>query len=81
MARQKKVYLLAGVDPGALFKSEDSGKTWTEFKALSDHPTRKQWNPGAGGLMVHIIVLRLRILGRSLWESPRPACSRLRTAV
>lgn len=49
--------LYAGVDPGALFKSEDSGQTWSEFKTLSDHPTRNHWNPGAGGLMVHSIVL------------------------
>jgi photosystem II stability/assembly factor-like uncharacterized protein len=49
--------LFAGVDPGALFRSDDSGKSWTEFKNLSDHPTRKDWTPGAGGLMVHSIVL------------------------
>ncbi|MGA3244414.1 MAG: exo-alpha-sialidase [Bacteroidota bacterium] len=48
--------LYAGVDPGALFKTEDSGQTWTEFESLSDHPTRKKWAPGAGGLMVHSIV-------------------------
>ena len=48
--------MYAGVDPGALFRSEDSGKTWSEMKSLSDHPTRKQWTPGAGGLMVHSIV-------------------------
>lgn len=46
----------AGVDPGALFKSEDGGQTWKEFKSLSNHPTRKHWTPGAGGLMLHSIV-------------------------
>jgi len=55
-ASEPKV-LFAGVDPGALFKSSDSGKSWTEIKSLSDHPTRKSWNPGAGGLMVHSIVV------------------------
>ena len=45
--------LYAGVDPGALFKSEDGGKNWSEVKSLTNHPTRQQWNPGAGGMMVH----------------------------
>jgi photosystem II stability/assembly factor-like uncharacterized protein len=48
--------LYAGVDPGALFRSEDAGRTWSEVSALTEHPTRSQWNPGAGGLMVHSIV-------------------------
>jgi hypothetical protein len=51
--------LFAGVDPGALFKSEDSWETWSEFKSLSEHPTRKHWNPGAGGLMVHSFAVRV----------------------
>ena len=55
-ANEPKV-LYAGVDPGALFKSEDSGKTWGEVKSLSEHPTKQLWMPGAGGLMVHSIVL------------------------
>ena len=47
--------LYAGVDPGALFWSKDEGKTWDEIPALTDHPTRDKWFPGAGGLMVHSI--------------------------
>lgn len=47
--------LYAGADPGALFRSEDRGNTWTEMTALSRHPTRQKWSPGAGGLMVHSI--------------------------
>ena len=47
--------LYAGVDPGALFRSADSGKTWDEVRPLTDHPTRDKWSPGAGGLMVHSI--------------------------
>jgi photosystem II stability/assembly factor-like uncharacterized protein len=43
----------AGVDPGALFVSDDRGDTWREVPALTDHPTRAKWSPGAGGLMVH----------------------------
>lgn len=49
--------LYAGVDPGALFQSSDGGKTWHEVRALTEHPTRGQWQPGAGGMMVHSISL------------------------
>jgi photosystem II stability/assembly factor-like uncharacterized protein len=47
----------AGVEPAALFKSEDVGQTWHEVPALSHHPTREQWFPGGGGLCLHSIVL------------------------
>jgi len=43
----------AGADPGAFFKSEDGGMSWREVESLTNHPSRKKWNPGAGGLMVH----------------------------
>ena len=43
----------AGVDPASLFRSDDGGATWHEVPGLNDHPTRDQWSPGAGGLMVH----------------------------
>ena len=49
--------LYAGVQPAALFKSADEGDTWDEVKALSDHPTRDQWQPGLGGLCLHSIVV------------------------
>jgi photosystem II stability/assembly factor-like uncharacterized protein len=51
--RAPSVY--AGVDPGALFRSDDHGMTWDEVRSLTDHPTREKWSPGAGGLMVHSI--------------------------
>jgi len=43
----------AGVEPAALFRSEDRGKSWEEVKGLTSHPSRDKWAPGAGGLMVH----------------------------
>jgi photosystem II stability/assembly factor-like uncharacterized protein len=46
-----------GVDPGSLFVTEDGGATWQENVALNTHPTRDRWFPGAGGLIVHSIVL------------------------
>ncbi len=47
----------AGVEPAALFKSTDDGATWSWIEALSNHPTRDKWQPGAGGLCLHTIVL------------------------
>ncbi len=49
--------LYCGVDPACLFRSEDGGQTWTELEGLSTHPTRGQWQPGAGGLIAHSVVL------------------------
>jgi photosystem II stability/assembly factor-like uncharacterized protein len=50
-ADQEGVYV--GVDPATLLRSTDGGHTWEDIRALTDHPTRHQWAPGAGGMMVH----------------------------
>ena len=55
-SEQEPNVLYSGVDPGALFRSDDAGKNWNEMKSLTDHPSRKEWTHGAGGLMVHSIV-------------------------
>lgn len=49
--------LYAGVEPAALFKSTDDGQTWDFVPSLEAHPTRAEWQPGAGGLCLHTIVL------------------------
>ena len=49
--------LYAGVQPAALFKSTDRGETWELNEALYNHPHRGQFNPGAGGLCLHTIIL------------------------
>ncbi|MBI4305594.1 MAG: exo-alpha-sialidase [Chloroflexi bacterium] len=49
--------IYAGVEPAALFKSADNGVSWEFVKSLNDHPTRPNWQPGAGGLCLHTIVL------------------------
>lgn len=49
--------IYAGVEPAALFKSEDGGVTWREVVGLSNHATRDQWEPGLGGLCLHSMVL------------------------
>ena len=49
--------MYAGVQPAALFKSEDDGNSWHEVTALTEHSTRELWQPGLGGLCLHSIVL------------------------
>jgi len=47
----------AGAEDAALFKTTDGGKTWCELDGLRGHGTGSQWQPGAGGLCLHTIVL------------------------
>jgi hypothetical protein len=47
----------AGVEPAALFRSDDRGDTWEDFDALNYHPTRKEWQPGNGGLCLHSVLV------------------------
>lgn len=49
--------MYAGVDPAGLFRSDDGGATWDEVRGLNRHATRERWTPGAGGLIVHTILL------------------------
>jgi photosystem II stability/assembly factor-like uncharacterized protein len=48
--------LLAGVEPAGLFRSEDDGLSWRHVAGLRDHPTRPDWQPGGGGLILHSLV-------------------------
>jgi photosystem II stability/assembly factor-like uncharacterized protein len=47
----------AGVDTAGLFSSDDDGETWQPVSALNDHPTRRSWFPGAGGLCAHSVLV------------------------
>ncbi|MEJ8566149.1 sialidase family protein [Elongatibacter sediminis] len=47
----------AGVEDAALFRSTDGGTTWHELAALRGHETGPGWQPGAGGLCLHTIVI------------------------
>jgi len=49
--------VLAGVDPAALFRSDDRGETFRLNEALFNHPDRAKWNPGFGGLCLHSILV------------------------
>lgn len=45
-----------GAEDAALFKTEDGGKTWQELPGLRDAKGHL-WQPGAGGMGLHTIVL------------------------
>lgn len=47
----------AGVEDAALFRSDDGGESWEEMAGLRGHGTGSQWQPGAGGMCVHTVVL------------------------
>ncbi|HEV2314685.1 MAG TPA: hypothetical protein VGR94_05225 [Candidatus Acidoferrales bacterium] len=47
----------AGVEDAALFRSSDGGKSWQELSGLRGHGTGPKWQPGAGGMCLHSIVL------------------------
>jgi photosystem II stability/assembly factor-like uncharacterized protein len=49
--------VFAGVEDAALFRSTDGGRTWRELAGLRGHGTGPQWQPGAGGMCLHTIVL------------------------
>jgi photosystem II stability/assembly factor-like uncharacterized protein len=47
----------AGVEDAALFRSTDGGQQWHELNALRGHGSGARWQPGAGGLGLHTIVI------------------------
>lgn len=48
--------LYAGVEEAGLFRSRDGGATWEHVAGLTNHPSRPEWTPGNGGLILHSIV-------------------------
>lgn len=49
--------MYAGVEPAALFRSDDGGQTFSMVRGLWDHPHRPQWQPGGGGLCLHTVLV------------------------
>ena len=47
----------AGVEDAAIFRSTDGGTTWSEMPGLRGHGSGPRWQPGAGGLCLHTILL------------------------
>src|SRR4051812_6433252 len=48
--------VFAGVEDAAMFKTTDGGKTWKELSGLRK-AKGQLWQPGAGGMAVHTIIL------------------------
>jgi photosystem II stability/assembly factor-like uncharacterized protein len=47
----------AGIEDAALFQSKDGGKSWSEISGLRKHGSGPKWQPGAGGMCLHTIIL------------------------
>jgi len=47
----------AGIQDAALYRSTDAGQTWQELPGLRTHPSASAWQPGAGGMCLHTILL------------------------
>jgi photosystem II stability/assembly factor-like uncharacterized protein len=47
----------AGVEDAAIFRTTDGGRNWQELSGLRGHGTGPKWQPGAGGLCLHTIIL------------------------
>ncbi|MFN2528575.1 MAG: WD40/YVTN/BNR-like repeat-containing protein [Candidatus Baltobacteraceae bacterium] len=47
----------AGVEDAALFRTTDGGSNWEELSGLRNHGSGPSWQPGAGGMCLHTILL------------------------
>jgi photosystem II stability/assembly factor-like uncharacterized protein len=47
----------AGAEDAAIFVSTDGAQTWQELSGLRGHGSGNYWQPGAGGMAVHTILL------------------------
>ena len=47
----------AGAEDAGLFRTGDGGRTWQELPGLRGHSSAPSWQPGAGGLCLHTIIL------------------------
>ncbi|HUI25579.1 MAG TPA: exo-alpha-sialidase, partial [Candidatus Kryptonia bacterium] len=54
----------AGVEDAALFRTTDGGRSWQELPGLRGHGSGPKWQPGAGGMCLHTILLDPQHPGR-----------------
>jgi photosystem II stability/assembly factor-like uncharacterized protein len=54
----------AGVEDAAIFRSTDGARSWHELPGLRGHGTGPKWQPGAGGMCLHTIILDAQDPGR-----------------
>ncbi len=50
-------FVYAGAEDAALFRSTDGGASWSELPGLRTHDSGPDWQPGAGGMCVHTILI------------------------
>ncbi|MFI6981422.1 WD40/YVTN/BNR-like repeat-containing protein [Embleya sp. NPDC050154] len=55
-SRAEPDVLYAGVEPSALFRSQDGGRSFELVRALWDHPHRPHWEAGFGGQAIHTVL-------------------------
>jgi photosystem II stability/assembly factor-like uncharacterized protein len=48
----------AGGEDAGLYRSADGGHSWQELTGLRQHPSGPGWQPGAGGLCLHTLILQ-----------------------
>src|SRR3569623_728172 len=58
--------VLAGGEDAAMFRCADGGRTWNELSGLRRHTTGQDWQPGAGGMCLHTILVDPRNADR-MW--------------
>src|SRR3954451_16987654 len=49
--------VFAGVEDAAIFRTTDAGQSWQELPGLRTHSTGNRWQPGAGGMCLHTILI------------------------
>lgn len=49
--------VFAGVEDAAIFRSTDGAHSWHELPGLRGNGTGPRWQPGAGGMCLHTIIL------------------------
>jgi photosystem II stability/assembly factor-like uncharacterized protein len=47
----------AGVEDAAIFRTTDGAHSWQELPGLRGHGTGPKWQPGAGGMCLHTVIL------------------------
>lgn len=47
----------AGAEDAALFQTKNGGKSWFELSGLRGHVSGPKWQPGAGGMCLHTILV------------------------
>ncbi len=66
----------AGVEDAAIFKTTNGGRSWHELSGLRGHGTGPQWQPGAGGMGAHTILLDPQNPGRIFTAISAAGCFR-----